>query len=96
MNLLSTRDGNYAAACSLDFSKPPQYYDTFALRDSRGDEALMSTFPYFRASASRNAMIAGHPVPVRSCWNGMGQFIRFYKPTFDTNLNFTHFSYFQR
>ena len=72
MDLLSTRNGNYAAACSLDFSKPPQFYDTFALRDSAGDEAVTSTFPYFRSSLSRNAIISGRPVPVQSCWNGMG------------------------
>ncbi|KAL8685593.1 MAG: hypothetical protein Q9218_007667 [Villophora microphyllina] len=72
--LLATRGGNYAAACSLDFSKPPQYYDTFALRDSNGDEAVMATYPFFRSSASRNAFIAGQPVPVRSCWNGIVAF----------------------
>ncbi|KAL8996567.1 MAG: hypothetical protein Q9169_003962 [Polycauliona sp. 2 TL-2023] len=72
--LLNTRDGNYAAACSLDFSKPPHYYDTFALRDSNGDEAVTSTYPYFRSSASRNALIAGQPVPVQSCWNGIVAF----------------------
>ncbi|KAL9580770.1 MAG: hypothetical protein Q9212_004296 [Teloschistes hypoglaucus] len=69
--LLATRGGNYAAACSLDFSKPPQYYDTFALRDSNGDEAVMAAYPFFRSSASRNAFIAGQPVPVQSCWNGI-------------------------
>ncbi|KAL9009951.1 MAG: hypothetical protein Q9173_005067 [Seirophora scorigena] len=71
VNLLSTRDGEYAAACSLDFAKAPHYYDTFALRDSNGDEAVISTYPYFRSSASRNALISGQPVPVQSCWNGI-------------------------
>lgn len=71
IELLSTRSGDYAAACSLDFSKPPHYYDTFALRDSDGDEAVTSTYPYFRSSASRNALISGQPVPVQSCWNGI-------------------------
>ncbi|KAL8670807.1 MAG: hypothetical protein Q9168_004668 [Polycauliona sp. 1 TL-2023] len=74
VTLLNTRDGNYAAACSLDFSKPPHYYDTFALRDANGDEAVMSTYPYFRSSASRNALISGQPVPVQSCWNGIVAF----------------------
>lgn len=72
--LLSTRNGNYAAACSLDFSRPPQFYDTFALRDSNGDEAVTSTYPYFRSSSSRNALISGQPVPVQSCWNGIVAF----------------------
>lgn len=72
--LLATRNGDYAAACSLDFSKPPRYYDTFALRDQDGYEAVTPTFPYFRASASRKAMILGQPVPVQSCWNGIVAF----------------------
>ncbi|KAI4172466.1 MAG: hypothetical protein LQ343_003556 [Gyalolechia ehrenbergii] len=72
--LLSTRSGDYAAACSLDFSRPPHYYDTFALRDSSGEEAVTSTYPYFRSSASRNALISGQPVPVESCWNGIVAF----------------------
>ncbi|KAL8934206.1 MAG: hypothetical protein Q9216_006023 [Gyalolechia sp. 2 TL-2023] len=72
--LLSTRNGDYAAACSLDFSRPPHYYDSFALRDSNGDEAVTSTYPYFRSSSSRNALISGQPVPVQSCWNGIVAF----------------------
>ncbi|KAL2045937.1 hypothetical protein ABVK25_011914 [Lepraria finkii] len=80
--LLATRDGDYAAACSLDFAKPPHYYDTFALRDSDGHEAVTSTFPYFRSKASRNAIISGQPVPVQSCWNGIVAFdaVPFYEP----------------
>ena len=74
IELLNTRDGNYAAACSLDFSKPPAYYDTFALRDSDGDEAVTSTFPYFRSKVSRDAVIRDIPVPVQSCWNGIVAF----------------------
>lgn len=80
--LLATRDGDYSAACSLDFAKPPHYYDTFALRDNDGHEAVTSTFPYFRSKASRSAMISGHPVPVQSCWNGIVAFdaAPFYDP----------------
>jgi hypothetical protein len=70
--LLNTNGGDYAAACSLDFGKPPLYYDTFALRDSEGHEHAMQTWPYFRARESRAALKAGLPVPVSSCWNGMG------------------------
>ena len=71
LSLLDTRGGEYAAACSMDYAKPPAYYDTFALRDSEGHEAASSTYPFFKSKASRNAMIKGHPVPVQSCWNGM-------------------------
>ncbi|KAK5095273.1 hypothetical protein LTS08_008172 [Lithohypha guttulata] len=71
LTLLNTNNGQYAAACSLDFSRPPHYYDTFALRDSEGHEAVMSTWPYFRSSLSRTALKQGNAVPVTSCWNGM-------------------------
>jgi hypothetical protein len=74
LRLLDTNGGDYAAACSLDFSKPPAFYDTFALRDSSGHEAVMQTWPYFRSRVSRYAMQRGEPVPVASCWNGMGNY----------------------
>ena len=74
LELLGTREGEYAAACSMDFAKPPAYYDTFALRDSNGHEAATSYFPFFRSKASRDAMTKGIPVPVQSCWNGMVAF----------------------
>lgn len=72
LRLLDTNGGSFAAACSLDFSKPPAFYDTFALRDYDGHEAIMSTWPYFRSSVSRHALKRGLPVPMASCWNGMG------------------------
>ncbi|PYI06502.1 hypothetical protein BO78DRAFT_116139 [Aspergillus sclerotiicarbonarius CBS 121057] len=71
ISLLGTNGGTYAAACSLDFSNPPLYYDTFALRDASGDEHAMQTWPYFRSATSRHALYAMSPVPVKSCWNGM-------------------------
>lgn len=73
LRLLDTNGGNYAAACSLDFSNPPYFYDTFALRDSSGYETVMQTWPYFRSFASRYAAERFLPVPVTSCWNGMGE-----------------------
>lgn len=73
LKLLDTNGGDFAAACSLDFSKPPYFYDTFALRDSQGHEAMMQTWPYFRSRRSRYAAERGLPVPVTSCWNGMGK-----------------------
>ena len=72
ISLLNTNEGRYGAACSMDFSKPPSYYDTFALRDYKGDEHVMQKWPYFRSAASRDALMAMSPVPVKSCWNGMG------------------------
>lgn len=67
MKLLHTRDGQYAAACTLDFELPPGVYDTFALRDSQGYPPMMLTWPFFRSAASRKAVIANEPVPVQSC-----------------------------
>lgn len=70
-NLLATNDGEYAAACSLDFKHGSSFYDTFALRDSEGHDQLMQRWPFFRARESRNAVKASLPVPVKSCWNGI-------------------------
>lgn len=70
-NLLSTRGGEYAAACSLDFKVGNSFYDTFALRDIEGHDQLMQRWPFFRAKASRQAVKASLPVPVTSCWNGI-------------------------
>jgi hypothetical protein len=79
--LMDTNDGEYAAVCSLDFSKPPQFYDTFALRDLEGHEPLMQTWPYFRSRESRHFIERGEPAPVASCWNGMGKaFSPFFLP----------------
>lgn len=71
IELVNTREGDYAAACSLDFAHPPAYYDTFAMRDSDGWEAASSTFPYFRSKESREAMLRGDAIPLQSCWNGI-------------------------
>lgn len=71
LTLLDTNGGDYAAACSMDYQKPPYFYDTFALRDVQGHEAIMQTWPFFRAAESRWAAERYLPVPVKSCWNGM-------------------------
>ncbi|OAA73349.1 polysaccharide export protein [Cordyceps fumosorosea ARSEF 2679] len=72
ITLMDTNDGAYGAACSLDFSKPPLYYDTFALRDAEGSAHIMQTWPYFKARASRSPLVNNHDaVPVTSCWNGI-------------------------
>ncbi|KAK4630949.1 hypothetical protein CLAFUR4_02896 [Fulvia fulva] len=69
--LLATRDGDYAAACSLDFKNGHSFYDTFALRDSQGHEQVTQSWPFFRSASSRQALKASKPVPVTSCWNGI-------------------------
>ncbi|KAJ4285963.1 hypothetical protein N0V90_013529 [Kalmusia sp. IMI 367209] len=77
LRLLSTNNGDFAAACSLDFNRPPLFYDTFALRDAEGHEMLMQKWPYFQARESRRAILANVPVPVSSCWNGMGYLLSY-------------------
>ncbi|KAK3049285.1 hypothetical protein LTR09_009463 [Extremus antarcticus] len=69
--LVNTRGGEYAAACALDFSRAPLLYDTFAMRDSEGEEPLMLRWPFFRSQKSRKAIERQESVPVESCWNGM-------------------------
>ena len=72
ITLLSTRGGDYAAACALDFSSKPEiYYDTFALRDSTGHQTATQTYPYFRSSSSITSLLHNVPIPVQSCWNGI-------------------------
>ena len=75
LSLLATNGGSYSAACALDFHYPASlatYYDTFALRDSNGEQTLSVQFPYFRSSSdSLPAILNGHSARVASCWNGM-------------------------
>lgn len=56
----------------MDFKHPPALYDTFALRDWDGHEPMMQIWPYFYSSVSLSAMMTNQPIPVTSCWNGMG------------------------
>jgi hypothetical protein len=58
----------------MDFRYAPEFYDTFALRDTEGCPAASQRFPFFGAGASREAMLQLKPVPVKSCWNGMVAF----------------------
>jgi hypothetical protein len=76
LTLLATNGGSYTAACALDFHYPARlatYYDTFALRDTNGDQSLSVQFPYFRTTAtnSLSPLLAGNAARVSSCWNGM-------------------------
>lgn len=71
LTLLHTRDGSYAAACSMDFKEYPLYYDTFALRDEQGQKAVSLYWPWFLSLEARRATKRGEPVRVKSCWNGM-------------------------
>jgi hypothetical protein len=73
--LFDTHNGDYAAACALDFINPIKYYDTFALRDTEGNGIGLPFYPFFTPGESQSAVLAGREsVPVKSCWGGMVAF----------------------
>lgn len=71
LTLLATNGGDFDVACGLDYQIPPALYDTFAARDVSFSGPVTSVFPYFKAPVTRDAMLAGLPAPVTSCWNGV-------------------------
>lgn len=71
LTLLSTNDGNFAAACSMDYKSYPHYYDTFALRDDKGQKTASTYWPWFLSETSRAAAQQSDSMKVESCWNGM-------------------------
>lgn len=71
VTLLNTRDGDYAAACGMDYKEPPLYYDTFALRDDLGLKTASLHWPWFQSPTARDSALRGEPVRVASCWNGV-------------------------
>lgn len=87
ISLLNTRNGNYGAACGLDFMNPPWnhvsgraslhppgIYDDFATRDIEGHVLGAHLYPYFLSRKSKKALLSRKPVPAQSCWNGLGVF----------------------
>lgn len=71
LTLLATRGGDFDVACGLDYHLPPNLYDTFAARDIAFRGPITSVFPYFGTPATHDAILAGLPAPVKSCWNGV-------------------------
>lgn len=77
LDLLLTRDGEYAAACGFDYSRSyptATFYDQFATRDSNGKPVETLYHPYFADGESREVLQKGLPVPVKSCWSGLAAF----------------------
>jgi hypothetical protein len=74
IDVLDTRDGEYAAACSLDTGRGSRLQDTEALRDDQGRPPPSSFWPWFLSPAAVSAVRAGHPTRVYSCWNGIVAF----------------------
>ncbi|KAI0136398.1 polysaccharide export protein [Xylariales sp. AK1849] len=69
--LFDTRDGDYAAACSMDYKVSPLYYDTFALRDDLGLKTVSLHWPWFQSPTSKASALRNEPIRVTSCWNGI-------------------------
>ena len=77
LELLSTRGGDYAAACGFDYHRlrpTISFYDQFATRDIDGQELTSLFYPYFARGESRDALLSGLPAPVKSCWSGIAAF----------------------
>ncbi|KAK7753256.1 hypothetical protein SLS62_004775 [Diatrype stigma] len=74
ITLFNTRNGDYAAACSMDYKSPPLYYDTFALRDDLGLKTASLHWPWFQSPRARESAWRGEPIRVSSCWNGIVAF----------------------
>jgi Cryptococcal mannosyltransferase 1 len=77
LELLSTRNGDYAAACGFDYHRlrpTISFYDQFATRDIDGQELTSLFYPYFAPSESRDTLLSGSPAQVKSCWSGIAAF----------------------
>ena len=73
--LLRTNDGDYAAACALDFISPIKFYDTLATRDFNGYSMGLPLYPFFSPGESQSEIRRRHGlVHVKSCWSGMVAF----------------------
>lgn len=68
INLLSTNNENYDAACGLDFYDV--FYDSWVSIDLSG-YSLLHEFPYFANKEAQDLFINHRPIRVFSCWNGV-------------------------
>lgn len=76
--LFSTNEGDYRAACAVDFTHGPLFYDTFATRDYDGYRTGHPVYPWFAhigSAVSRDRVRQQtDTVRIRSCWGGMAAF----------------------
>lgn len=70
VELLATRGGgqSYDVACAMDF-EGLKFYDTWVARDMAG-ATFSDWYPWVRDPAAGEAIAAGAPFRVFSCWNG--------------------------
>ncbi|MCJ1307464.1 hypothetical protein MMC25_001110 [Agyrium rufum] len=73
--LFSTNNGDYLAACSVDFDNPLKLYDTFATRDLEGYSLGLIIYPWFtnsgKGESRKDVLAQKDAVRVKSCWGGM-------------------------
>jgi hypothetical protein len=74
IDVLNTRNGEYAAACSIDAGDAVRLQDTSALRDDKGQPPVSSFWPWFLSPTVLSAVKSGLPIRVYSCWNGLVAF----------------------
>jgi hypothetical protein len=84
--LFSTNGGDYRAACAVDFTRGPLFYDTFATRDYDGYRIDQPLYPWFAPAGSaisrEDVQAQKDAVRVRSCWGGMAAFeASIFRPT---------------
>ncbi|MCJ1307318.1 hypothetical protein MMC25_000964 [Agyrium rufum] len=82
--LLTTQNGTFAGSCALpstsshSTSKPillSNQHNPLEILDSSSQPLLSATtYPYFASFPSRQALIAGKPIPVQSCFGPMAVF----------------------
>jgi hypothetical protein len=86
IRLLQTNNGDYAAACALDFINPVKFYDTLATRDADGYSMGFIVYPFFSPGTSQSQLLRGdNLVQVKSCWSGM---VAFDSTPFENGLRF--------
>jgi Cryptococcal mannosyltransferase 1 len=78
----------YRAACSMDFSNPFKFYDTFASRDFEGYSMGLPIYPWFssagKSQSRQDVFDQKDAVRVKSCWGGMVAFdAKFFQLTAD-------------
>ncbi|MCJ1310373.1 hypothetical protein MMC25_004037 [Agyrium rufum] len=73
--LFSTNNGDYLAACAVDFENPFRFYDTFATRDLEGYNMGVMFYPWFssggQGQSRKDVLAQKDAVRVKSCWSGM-------------------------
>lgn len=71
VDLLDTRDGEYASACAMSFRDYSRLNYSSSLRDEQGYPPVSLRWPWFWSSSSRSAAHYSEPIPLDSCWGSL-------------------------